>query len=225
MAMIRRCAQPSFGPAYRSAEAPVSLDPVNVDPGPQPGGTQVDGLPVSEEDRLTFRARQVFIFGQIDERIARESCRRLLALAEVSAAPITCFISSPGGHVESGDVIHDIVRFIPAPVTMIGTGWVASAAAHIFLAAPRERRLCLPNTRFMIHQPAGGIGGRASDIAIQAEQALRIRDRIARVIAEQTGQPLERVLADIDRDRWMQPQEAIAYGLVGRVVSRREDLA
>lgn len=183
-----------------------------------------ESLSPPPEERLIFRARQVLIFGQIDERLARETCRRLLALAEASQAPITCFVSSPGGHVESGDAIHDIVRFISAPVTMVGTGWVASAATHIYLAVPRERRLCLPNTRFMIHQPAGGIGGRASDIAIQAEQALRIRDRIAKVIARQTGQSLDRVLADIDRDRWMQPDEAIAYGLVGRLITRRKDI-
>lgn len=176
------------------------------------------------EDHWLFRARRVLIFGSIDEKLAHDVCRRLLALAEASDAPITCVVSSPGGHVESGDAIHDIVRFIRAPVVMIGTGWVASAATHLYLAVPRERRLCLANTRFMIHQPAGGMGGRASDIAIQAKELLRARERIARVIAEQTGKPLDIVMADIDRDHWMNPAEAIEYGIVSRVIRSQADL-
>jgi ATP-dependent Clp protease protease subunit len=112
-------------------------------------------------------------------------------------------ISSPGGHVESGDAIHDMIRFLRSPVTTIGSGWVASAGTHIFLSAPKERRVCLPNTRFMIHQPGGGAMGQASDIAIQARELARTRERIARVVAEATGQTLERVMADIDRDYWM----------------------
>lgn len=117
-----------------------------------------------------------------------------------------------------------MIRFVSAPVTTVGTGWVGSAAAHVFLAPPKERRVCLPNTRFLIHQPAGGFGGAAADIAIQATQILRIRERIARVIAEQTGQPLDKVMRDIDRDFWMTAEEAIAYGLVSRVIRRQADL-
>ena len=112
-----------------------------------------------------------------------------------------------------------------APVTTIGSGWVASAGTHIFLAAPKERRVCLPNTRFMIHQPSGGAGGRASDIAIQAQEIIKMRERIARVIAKETGQKLERVLVDIDRDHWMSAQEAIEYGLVSRVIAKQSELA
>ena len=108
-------------------------------------------------------------------------------------------ISSPGGHVESGDAIHDLIRFVRAPVTTVGTGWVASAGTHAFLAAPKERRVCLPNTRFMIHQPSGGAGGQSSDIAIQAKE-IRTRERIARVIAAQTGTPIERIRTDMERD-------------------------
>ena len=116
-------------------------------------------------------------------RLARRTCERLIALAQESDAPIQLLISSPGGHVESGDAIHDVIRFVRAPITTIGTGWVASAGTHIYLAAPKERRVCLPNTRFMIHQPAGGAGGRASDIAIQAREIIKVRERIARVVA------------------------------------------
>ena len=133
-------------------------------------------------------------------------------------------ISSPGGHVESGDAIHDMIRFVRAPVTTIGTGWVASAGTHIFLAAPKERRVCLPNTRFMIHQPAGGAGGPATDIAIQAKEILRTRERIARVIAAQTGKPIEKVDQDMERDYWMSAEEAIAYGIVSRIIETHRDL-
>lgn len=180
--------------------------------------------PENLEEKLSFKSRNVLVFGEIDDTMARTTCRRLLALAAESSAPITLFVSSPGGHVESGDAIHDVIGFIEAPVTTVGTGWVASAGAHIFLAPPRERRLCLPNTRFMIHQPAGGVGGRASDIAIQAREMIRMRERIARVIARQTGQAYETVLADIERDHWMNAEEAIAYGICSRVVQRQGEI-
>ena len=177
------------------------------------------------EEQLAFKSRFVLVFGEISDTLAHATCRRLLALAEESEAPITMLISSPGGHVESGDAIFDVIRFVRAPVTTVGTGWVASAGAHIFLAAPKERRLCLPNTRFMIHQPAGGAGGQATDIAIQAKEILRARERLARVVAAQTGQPYEKVAADMERDYWMSADEAIAYGIVSRVVERQKDIA
>lgn len=180
--------------------------------------------PEKMEEQLLFKGRFVMVFGEIDDKMAHATCRRLLALAQESDAPITLLISSPGGHVESGDAIHDMIRFVRAPVTTVGTGWVASAGTHIYLAAPKDRRFALPNTRFMIHQPAGGAGGQASDIAIQAKEILRTRARIAAVIARETGQPLERVAIDIERDFWMSAEEAIAYGLVSRVVERQVDL-
>jgi ATP-dependent Clp protease, protease subunit len=176
------------------------------------------------EERLLFKSRIVMVFGEIDDKVAQATCKRLLALAAESDAPITMLISSPGGHVESGDAIHDMIRFVRAPVTTVGTGWVASAGAHIFLAPPAERRVCLPNTRFMIHQPAGGMGGQASDIAIQAKEILRTRERIARVVARQTGKPLEIVVADMDRDHWMSAEEAISYGIVSRIIESSTDL-
>ncbi|MBS1209973.1 MAG: clpP [Proteobacteria bacterium] len=177
------------------------------------------------EEKLLFKSRYVLIFGEINDKLAQATTKRLLALAAESDAPITMLISSPGGHVESGDVIHDMIRFISAPVTTVGSGWVASAGAHIFLAPPSERRVCLPNTRFMIHQPAGGMGGQASDIAIQAREILRTRERIARVVAQQTGKPYETVVADMDRDYWMSAEEAISYGIVSRIVATHRDLA
>jgi ATP-dependent Clp protease, protease subunit len=176
-------------------------------------------------EQLSFKSRFVLLFGEINHAIARATCERLIALAQQSDAPIRILISSPGGHVESGDAIHDVIRFINAPVTTIGTGWVASAGTHIFLAADKERRVCLPNTRFMIHQPLGGAGGPATDIAIQAKEILRTRERIARTIAKQTGKSYEKVIADMERDFWMSPKEAIEYGIVSRIIESYRDLS
>jgi ATP-dependent Clp protease protease subunit len=175
-------------------------------------------------DQLSFKSRFVFLFGDINHNVARVTCERLVAMAQQSDAPIRVLISSPGGHVESGDAIHDVIRFISAPVTAIGTGWVASAGTHIFLAADRERRVCLPNTRFMIHQPAGGAGGPATDIAIQAKEILRTRERIARTIAKQTGKSYDKVLADMERDFWMSAKEAIEYGIVSKIIESYKEL-
>jgi ATP-dependent Clp protease protease subunit len=175
-------------------------------------------------ERLAFKSRFVMVFGEITHAVARAACTRLIALAEESDAPISMLISSPGGHVESGDAIHDVIRFISAKVTTIGTGWVASAGTHIFLAPPKENRVCLPNTRFMIHQPGGGAGGPATDIAIQAKEILRTRERIAKVIARQTGQPLQKVLTDMERDFWLTAEEAIQYGLVARIIETSRQL-
>src|SRR5215510_13146195 len=180
--------------------------------------------PETLADQLSFKSRFVFVFGEINHTSSRATCERLIAMAQESDAPIRVLVSSPGGHVESGDAIHDIIRFIRAPVTTVGTGWVASAGTHIFLAAPKERRVCLPNTRFMIHQPGGGAGGPATDIAIQAKEILRTRERIAKVIARQTGQSLQKVLADMERDFWMSAEEPIAYGLVSRIIESSRQL-
>ena len=188
----------------------------------QPPG-QIDARSAFLEEKA-FKSRTVLIFGTITDATAAEVARRLIALDAESAEPIDMIVSSPGGHLESGDTIHDLIRFIRAPVRMIGSGWVGSAATHVYLAAPRARRFCLPNTRFLIHQPSGGIGGKASDIAIQAQEIVRARQRIAELIARETGKPLEIVLKDIDRDYWLSAEEAIDYGLVGRIVKGREEL-
>lgn len=193
-----------------------------TDDKPAKGGSERAAGSLAEQ--LAFKSRFVFVFGEIDDKLARSTCERLILLAQESEAPIHLLVSSPGGHVESGDAIHDVVRFVRAPVTTIGSGWVASAGTHVFLAAARERRVCLPNTRFMIHQPAGGAGGRASDIAIQAKEIIKTRERIARVIARETGQAQAKVLADMERDYWMSAEEAVAYGIVARIVERHKEL-
>ncbi len=169
-------------------------------------------------DEKLFKSRAITIFGEINDRIARSVTERLLALASESDDPISIYISSPGGHVESGDVVYDMIKFINPEVKVIGTGWVASAATTIFLAADKKNRFALPNTRFLIHQPSGGSMGRASDIAIQAQEIVKMRARINKLIADETGQPFERVAEDTDKDYWMSVDEAIEYGIVGKVV-------
>ena len=169
-------------------------------------------------DEKLFKSRSISIFGQINEKIARRVTEELLAMAADSDDPITIYISSPGGHVESGDVIYDMIKFITPEVRVVGTGWVASAATNIYLAAKKEHRFALPNTRFLVHQPSGGSQGDATDIAIQMEQILKTKARINRIISEETGRPLEQVEKDTDRDYWMSVDEAIDYGIVGKVV-------
>jgi ATP-dependent Clp protease protease subunit len=210
--------------AVQESSMPLSLQ-TSAAAEEAPAKTEAGDRPSGLAEQLAFKSRFVLVFGEIDDQLARRVCERLILLSQASEAPIQMLISSPGGHVESGDAIHDMIRFVRAPVTCIGTGWVASAATHIFLAAPKDRRVCLPNTRFMIHQPAGGAGGRATDIAIQAKEIIKTRERIARVIAAETGHPVEKVRADMERDYWMTADEAIAYGIASRVVVNQKDLA
>ena len=176
-------------------------------------------------EEKAFKSRTLMIFGTISDKAAADITRRLIALDADGSEPITILVSSPGGHLESGDAIHDMVRFIGAPVNMVGTGWVGSAATHLYLSVPKERRFCTPNTRFLIHQPSGGAGGPASDIAIHAQEIIKARERIARTISRETGKPLEDVMNDIERDRWLSAEEAIEYGLVSRIINRKTDLS
>jgi ATP-dependent Clp protease protease subunit len=172
-----------------------------------------------------FRARTVIISGEITQRVAASVMAQLLALASESSDEITVFINSQGGHVEAGDTIHDMLRFLAPRVRLVGTGWVASIAVLIYVAVPREDRYCLPNTRFLLHQPAGGAGGSASDIEIEAREILKVRDRLNRVFAQQTGQPLERIEEDTRRNFWLTADEARRYGLVGRIIEHQADLS
>jgi ATP-dependent Clp protease protease subunit len=175
-------------------------------------------------EKALFDARVVMLTGEVNDGVARRVTERLFALAAQNANPITFVISSPGGHVESGDMIHDVIKFINAPVRMLGTGWVASAGALIYCAAQRENRYCLPNTRFLLHEPRGGIGGMASDVEIQAREVLRMRERLNRIFAEATGQPIDKIKRDTDRDYWMMAEEAKAYGLVGKIVNSANEI-
>ena len=172
-----------------------------------------------------FKARTVVISGEINQKVAASVISQLLALAADSNEDITCYINSQGGHVEAGDTIHDMVRFLTPRVRMVGTGWVASIAALIFVAVPKEDRYCLPNTRFLLHQPAGGAGGSAADIEIEAREILKMRDRLNKVLAEQTGQPLEKIEDDTRRNFWLSAEEAKKYGIVGKVIKEQKELS
>ena len=171
-----------------------------------------------------FKSRTILIFGEVDMKMAERVTAQLLAHAAEGEGDIRVIINSPGGHVESGDTIHDVLRFVGPKVKMIGTGWVASAGAHIFLGVPKERRFALPNTRFLLHQPLGGIQGQASDISIEAEEILKMQERINRTIARETGQPYEKVVIDTERNFWMGAEAALAYGLVGKIVNRADEV-
>ncbi len=177
--------------------------------------------PVNELESRLFKGRKVMIFGQITDKLARDVVARVLALADDSAKPIQIYLNSPGGHVESGDSIHDIIKFVRSsvPVYMIGTGWVASAGALIYLAGEKKLRFCLPNTRFLLHQPMGGVQGPATDIEIEAREIIKMRERLSQIIAAETGQSIERVRKDTDRNYWMSASEAIEYGLAHKVIS------
>ena len=175
------------------------------------------------EEKL-FKSRSISVFGQVDEKMARAVSQQLLALSADGDEPITLYISSPGGHVESGDVIYDMIKFVKPTVRVIGTGWVASAATNIYLAAKKENRFSLPNTRYLVHQPSGGSRGNATDIKIQMEEILKTKERINRIISEETGRPLEQVEKDTDRDYWMSVDEAIDYGIVTKVVHSMSEL-
>ena len=175
-------------------------------------------------EEAIIKSRTVLITGGIDDESARKAVVSLLALSEMSDDPINVFISSPGGHVESGDMVHDIIKFIKPEVRTIGSGWVASAGALIFVGAKKENRFCLPNTRFMLHQPSGGARGSASDIEIQAQQIIKMKERFETLFAEATNQTKEKIMEDTKRDFWLNTKEAIDYGLLGKVVASREEL-
>jgi len=183
-----------------------------------------DGPQSGAIGQLFFKSRTVLITGAIDDKVARTAVTHLLALAQDSDDPINVMISSPGGHVESGDMVHDVIKFIKPRVRTIGSGWVASAGALIFVGAEKEDRYCLPNTRFLLHQPSGGVGGQVTDIQIQAEQIRIMRERFDKLFAEATGQTPEKIHEDTQRDFWLTTDQALDYGLLGKVISSTDEL-
>ena len=171
-----------------------------------------------------LNSRSIIISGEINQTLAEKVSTQLLILQEMSDKPIKLFINSQGGHVEAGDTIHDMIKFVKPRVIVIGTGWVASAGITIYLAANKEDRYSLPNTRYMIHQPLGGFQGQATDIGIEAEEILRMRKRINTIISEATGQPLEKIDKDTDRNYWLSSSDAVEYGIVNKVISKYDEL-
>jgi ATP-dependent Clp protease protease subunit len=191
----------------------------------EPTASEPRAASVTDEVRRNLlKSRTVLIFGEITSELAQATTAQLFALAHASDAPIRVVIHSPGGHVESGDTIHDVIRFIKPEVKMIGTGWVASAAALIFVAARRENRFGLPNTRFLLHQPLGGHIGRAADIEIEADQIIAMRRRLNRIFAAATGQDFDKLTRETERNLWMDVHAARTYGLVHRVIESVHEL-
>jgi ATP-dependent Clp protease protease subunit len=181
--------------------------------------------PAALVENALFKSRTILLTGGIDFKQARMVCERMLALSAESDDPILLILSSPGGHVESGDMIHDMIKFVTAPVKVLGSGWVASAGALIYAAAQKENRYSLPNTRYLLHEPRGGVGGQATDVEIQAREIIKMRDRLNRIFAEATGKPLEQIKKDTDRDFWMSAQEAVDYGLVNKIIRNRREIS
>ncbi len=192
-----------MSPKDAPPQAPLSFDPVT--------------------ERL-LRARTILISGEINQKLAGDVMGQLIALSAESDDPITMFLNSQGGHVEAGDTIHDMIRFVSPDVRMVGTGWVASAGALIYTSVPREQRYCLPNTRFLLHQPAGGTGGSASDIDIEAKEIVKMRERLNRMFAAATGQSVERIAQDTHRNFWLDADAAVKYGLVGHVITSAAEI-
>jgi ATP-dependent Clp protease protease subunit len=191
---------------------------------PEEKKPEMPGMFGAQLEEALFKARRILLFGEINQAVAKEIAQRLIAMAEDSEDDVLLVINSQGGHVEAGDTIFDMIRFVAPRVKILGTGWVASAGAHIYLSVPREDRYSLPNTRYMLHQPAGGVRGQASDIGIEAEEIVKMRGRLNQVISDQTGQPLDKVEKDTDRNFWMSAEEAKEYGVVGSIVSLQSEL-
>jgi ATP-dependent Clp protease protease subunit len=181
--------------------------------------TKLNSVPYNITDRL-LKSRVIVISGEINQELAGSVTSQLIALASQSNEPITLFLHSQGGHVESGDSIHDMIRFINARVRIVGNGWVASAGAFIYVSVPVEDRYCLPNTRFLLHQPSGGAKGSGSDIAIEAEEIVKMRHRINEILSAGTNQPMEKIEEDTQRNFWLTPEEAVEYGLVGKIIEK-----
>jgi len=212
---------------WKRYEHPLPEDPdEGEEPEPKPDSPQpTTPTQLTEDTRnLLFKARTLIISGEVNQKLAANVIGQLLAMDTLSHDPITIYINSQGGHVESGDTIHDMIRYVNSPVRMVGTGWVASAGALIYVAVPRERRFSLPATRYLLHQPAGGARGSAADVEIEAREILKMRERLNRTFAERTGQTVERIEDDTRRNFWLSAEDAVSYGLVGQIIAHASEL-
>jgi ATP-dependent Clp protease protease subunit len=171
-----------------------------------------------------LKSRSVLLSGEINKQLAERIIKQLILLEEDGENPVRVFIDSPGGDADAGYAIFDMLRFINPPVITIGMGLVASAAAIVLLAAPSERRVALPNSHYLIHQPLSGIRGVATEIEIHARELEKLRSKINQMIADETGQSIEKVEQDTDRDYWLSATEAQEYGLVSRIIDSRAEL-
>lgn len=172
-----------------------------------------------------LKTRQIILTGEVNKELADDIARQLLILdSEDEKSPIYMYIDSPGGDVDAGFAIYDMIRFVKAPVYLIGMGLIASAATLILLAVPKERRVGLPNSRYLIHQPLGSMRGVATDIEIYAKDMEKIRAKLNKIIADGTGTALKQVTADTERDYWLDADEAVKYGLISSTISTKSDL-
>lgn len=172
-------------------------------------------------DRYLLKSRSIFLFESIKPKVTRRLITQLLFLNQRSAEePIKLFINSPGGVADDGLAIYDTIKFIDAPVKTIVCGLAASAAAIILVAAKKENRMALPHSRIMIHQPLGGVRGSTADIEISAAQIVQLREQLNRILSDETGQPVERVAVDTNRDCWFSPEEALQYGMISKIVEK-----
>ncbi len=172
-----------------------------------------------------LQTRSVMLTGEINKESAEKVIKQLLILENESDEPIKMFINSPGGDVEAGLAIFDMVRFIKNDVYMIGMGLIASAATLVLLAVDSEHRLGLPNSTYLIHQPMSKMEGVATDVEIYAKQLEKTRDILNAIISEQTGQPLDVVARDTDRDFWLDAKGALSYHLISKIIEKRSDLS
>ncbi len=169
-----------------------------------------------------LRERVIFLVGPVNDQTANLVVAQLLFLeSENPDKDISLYINSPGGSVSAGLSIYDTMNFIKPDVSTLCMGMAASMGSFLLMAGAKGKRNALPNSRIMMHQPSGGAQGQASDIEIQAREILKTREQLNRIYAERTGQPLERIAADMERDRWMSPTEALDYGLIDKVIERR----
>lgn len=178
----------------------------------------------SDFSEKMMETRTIILSGEVDKDLAEKVVTQLLLLEDAGDDPIKVFIDTPGGDVDAGFAIFDMMRFVKPDVYTIGMGLVASAGALVLLAAPKEHRLAFPNSHYLIHQPLSGIRGVATEIEIHAKELEKLRVKLNQLISEETGQKIERVEKDTDRDYWMNAEESITYGLISKIISKREDL-
>tara|TARA_B100001123_G_scaffold446347_1_gene600492 strand:- start:5207 stop:5851 length:645 start_codon:yes stop_codon:yes gene_type:complete len=175
--------------------------------------------------RSLIKARTILISDPVDHKLTTRVIAQLLLMdSEDAEKPIKVFINSPGGSADDGFAIYDMIRFVRPAVKVVSVGLSASAATVIMLAAEKKHRFALSNARIMIHQPSMQYYGRAEDIKRTAEQILKLRERINELYAEETGQPLDKVVEDTDRDYWMTADEALDYGLISKVITSSDEL-
>jgi ATP-dependent Clp protease, protease subunit len=184
------------------------------------------GEPKSENamsSRL-LKARTIVIADEVNHDLAEHVISQLLVMDSESQQPIRMILTTNGGHIESGFAIYDVMRFVESEIIVVSAGWVVSMGVPILFGAKKENRLSLPNTRFMLHQPLGGVGGQASDVRIAAQEIIKIRGRINQLVSEETGQPIEKVTADSDRNFWLSAEEALQYGIISRIIHTAKDI-